>query len=82
MAEADAVTEAEGKLIVSDLVDLGAQYSDARHRTEEVRSHLDSAIRDAREARITYAEISESIGMSVAWVQASLKRSESAGIGS
>lgn len=53
----------------------GKQYRESRERSTKIRDDLDVEIVKARDEGQTYNEIAEDIGLSVAWVQASLKRS-------
>lgn len=56
-------------------VSAGKRYKDSRERSSKLRDDLDAEIVKARAEGQTYNQIAEDIGLSVAWVQASLKRS-------
>ena len=57
------------------LVSTGKKYTEARNRVSSVRDDLDAEIVKARGEGVTFARIAEDIGMSVAWVQVSIRRS-------
>lgn len=60
---------------MAKLKSTGKRYAEVRERTHKIRDDLDTEIVKAREEGQTYNEIADEIGLSVAWVQASLKRS-------
>jgi len=51
------------------------RYNDHRAKAHPLRDALDAEIVKARDEGKTYSEIADEIDLSVAWVQASLKRS-------
>lgn len=51
------------------------RYNDHRAKSHPLRDALDAEIVKARNEGKTYSEIADEIDLSVAWVQASLKRS-------
>lgn len=53
----------------------GERYLTLRKASREARDRLDAEILNARKSGVTYAAIAADIGLSVAWVQASLHRS-------
>lgn len=53
---------------------LGSKYHKLRQDSKDTRDRLDEVIRDAREEGLTYREIAEAIDLSIAWVQAAVKR--------
>lgn len=57
-----------------DLASIGRQYADVRNAVKSWRAELDNAVRRSREDGMTYAAIAKEIGLSIAWVQASLWR--------
>lgn len=60
---------------MAKLKSTGKRYNEHRAKNHQLRDQLDAEIVKAREEGQTYSQIAEEIGLSVAWVQASLKRS-------
>lgn len=58
----------------SILANAGQRYAEARTSAKDRRQELDDAVRVSRDDGTTYSAIAKDIGMSVAWVQASLWR--------
>lgn len=62
--------------MASPLSNLGISYRESKGRTVALRKDLESAVLAARERGETYVSIAESVGMSVAWVQAAIARAK------
>jgi hypothetical protein len=48
----------------------------SKAKTKELSKQLDEEVAAARDARVTYRDIATAAGRSVAWVQASLKKTK------